>query len=83
MELKEKIKILSQQRAFGINKLTKVGDSYFLRIPRNWIHMHCAEIDGDYYFRLEVDGGTLKFSSIELDDVEAVTIKEKQGDRGR
>lgn len=40
-----------------------------------WLMMHCAEIDGNYYFRLGVEGGDLHLSPIDIDDIEAVTIR--------
>lgn len=78
MNIEEKIKRMAEQRILDVRKLTKVGDSYFLRIPKSWITWHCVEIEGDYYFRLEVDGDRLIFSPINLDDIEAVSIKEKK-----
>lgn len=78
MELKEKIRLLSEQHAFDIRKLTRIGDSLGLLVPRTWVDLHCIEIDGEYYFRLKVAEGKLIFSAIDPDDIEAVTIKEKK-----
>jgi antitoxin component of MazEF toxin-antitoxin module len=77
MELAEKIKILGEQHAFGVNKLTKIGNSYAIILPKVWVQMHCVDIDGGYYLRLEVEDNQLIFSPIELEDVEAIVIKEK------
>lgn len=82
MELKEKeklIKILAQQQAFGIKKLISIGGSFAVVIPMTWIKYHCVEIDGDNYFKLNVEGDTLILKGINDDDLEGITLKKKEG----
>ena len=78
MELKQKIKLLGEQKIFGVNKLIRIGGSYGVTLPKIWVDFHCTEIDGEYYCRLEVNEDTLIFSPINIGDIEAVRIKEKQ-----
>ena len=77
MDLHKKIEILSKQQAFGMRKLTKVGNSFALLVPKSWLDFNCTEIDGEYYFTLQVEGNQLIFSPVDLEVVDAVTIREK------
>lgn len=76
MELKKKIEWMSRHHIFGVKKLTKVGDAFYLNIPKAWILVNCIEIDGAYYFKLEVEGNQLIFSPISLEDLEGRIVKE-------
>lgn len=71
------IKELAKQQAFGVKKLVSLGGSYAVVIPMTWIKFHCVEIDGDYYFRLGVEGDTLVLKAIADEDLENVSIKKK------
>ena len=73
-----KIKLLAEEKAFGIRKLTKVGDSFALILPKFWVQWYCTEIDGNYYLKLQVIDNELVFSPITSDDVKDIRIKEKQ-----
>jgi len=77
-ETKERvIRELARQQAFGVKKLTALGGSYALIIPPTWVRFHCVEIDGDYYFKMGVEGDTLILKAISDGDLEGITIKEK------
>jgi len=77
-ETKERIIIeLAKQQAFGVRKLTALGGSYALIIPPTWVRFHCVEIDGDYYFKMGVDGDTLILKAISDEDLEGINMKEK------
>lgn len=71
------IKELAKQQAFGVKKLMSLGGSYAVVIPMTWIKFHCTEIDGDYYFKLGVEGDTLVLRAIDDEDLENVTLKRK------
>ena len=77
LEKKAMIKELAKQQAFGVKKLVSLGGSYAVVIPMTWIKFHCTLIDGDYYFKLDVDGDTLILKAIADDDLESITIKPK------
>ncbi len=77
VEKKAIIRELAKQQAFGVKKLVSLGGSYAVVIPMTWIKYHCTEIDGDYYFKLDVDGDTLILKAIADEDLESITIKPK------
>lgn len=77
LEKKAIIKELAKQQAFGVKKLVSLGGSYAVVIPMTWIKFHCTEIDGDYYFKLGVEGDMLVLRAIDDDDLENVTMKRK------
>ncbi len=76
-EKKAIIRELAKQQAFGVKKLVSLGGSYAVVIPMAWIKYHCTEIDGDYYFKLDVDGDMLILKAIVDEDLESITIKPK------
>lgn len=81
MDDKEKetiIKELAKQQAFGVKKLVSLGGSYAVVIPMTWIKFHCTLIDGDYYFKLDVDEDALILKAIADEDLESITIKPKR-----
>lgn len=78
MNIAQKIKLLADQKALGIHKLHKLGNSYAITVPKMWVELHYIEINGEYYVRLEADEGRLHFSSIDLGYIESVVIKEKR-----
>ncbi len=71
------IRELAKQQAFGVKKLVSLGGSYAVVIPMTWIKFHCTLIEGDYYFKLDVDGDTLILKAIADEDLESITIKPK------
>ena len=77
IEKRQLIKELAKQQAFGVKKLVSLGGSYAVIIPMTWIKWHCVEIDGDYYFKLDVDNDTLILKGIADEDLEGVTLKRK------
>lgn len=79
IEKESLIRELARQQAFGVKKLTPLGGSYALLIPPTWVRFHCVEIDGDYYFKMGVEGDTLILKAITATDLEGVTLKKKEG----
>jgi hypothetical protein len=66
MKVEDKIRVLAEQKAFGIRRLIKVGSSFAITVPKIWVNLHCLEVDDKYYLRLEAQddlkctrGGTL------------------------
>ena len=78
MQIEEKIKILAEQRALGIRRLLRLGNSYAITLPKIWVELHCIEIDGVYYVKIEVQEGELFFSTISPEDIEGIVVKEKK-----
>ena len=78
MELEEKLKKLAEHHIFGIRKLTRIGTSYGMIIPRPWILVNCVEVKGHYYFKLEVEGDKLIFTPLTLEDIDSINFKEKE-----
>lgn len=78
MSLRDKIRLMSEQNIFGVTKLHRFGGSYVLPIPKIWVDLHCTSIDGDYYLRLEVEGGKLLLSPLELEDIDALRVRRKE-----
>lgn len=78
MQVKDKIRILAEQKIFGMRKLVKFGNSYGINLPRTWVNMNCIEIDGNYYLKLEVENNKLIFSPIDPSDIEGVVVKKKE-----
>lgn len=78
VSLRDKIKLMSEQNIFGVTKLHKVGGSYVLPIPKIWVDLHCTSVDGDYYLKLEVEGGKLVLSPLELEDIDTLRVRRKE-----
>ena len=78
VSLRDKIRLMGKQNIFGVTKLHRVGGSYVLPIPKIWVDLHCTSIDGDYYLRLEVEGGKLLLSPLELEDIDALQVRRKE-----
>jgi len=76
------IRELAKQQALGVKKLMAIGSSYAIVIPMTWVKFHCTEIEGDYYFKLLVDGGSLVLKAITDEDVADVTMKRKDESDG-
>lgn len=77
MEDDIKVKLLAEQKALGIRKLLRIGDSYALTLPKFWVRWHCFETDGEYYVQLTVEGSMLRFSPIDEDTLKKVMVREK------
>jgi len=45
--------------------------------------MHCTEIDGNYYFSLDVQGCSIFCNPIDLDEIENIEYRGKTDDRSR
>lgn len=78
-EKQELIKALAQQQAFGVKKGINIGGSLAVVIPMTWVKFHCVEIDGDFYFKLNVEDDTLILKGINDEDLEGITLKKKDG----
>lgn len=74
----ELIKELARQQAFGVKKLTRLGNSFGIIVPRTWVKFNCAKIDGEYYFKLNVEGGNLTLKAITPEDLENIKVREKK-----
>lgn len=77
VEKKALIRELGRQRAFGVKKLVRIGGSYAVVVPKIWINFNAVEIDGDYYFKMGVEGNELVLKAITDEDLEGVSIKPK------
>lgn len=75
MESVEKIKLLAKEKAFGIRRATRIGDSYGVLVPKFWLEMHSVLLDGDYYFQMQVEDGKLIISPLNLKDVENIAME--------
>jgi hypothetical protein len=80
MELtkKELIRQLAQDQVFGVKKLARIGNSFGIVVPMTWVKFNCTEIDGDYYFKLNVEGGSLILRAITNEDLENITVRPKE-----
>lgn len=73
-----KIKELAKQQTFGIKKAVPLGGSYAVVIPMTWLKWHGELLDGDYYFKMNVDGEVLVLAPINVSDLDAVELHLKE-----
>jgi len=71
------IRELARQQAFGIKKAVNLGGSCAIVIPKTWLKWHGVLIDGEYYFKMDVDGETLVLIPITDEDVKGVKLEMK------
>lgn len=77
MENTEKIKLLAKDSLFGVKKLQRIGGSFAVLLPREWVEWSCVEIDGDYYCKMDIADRSLLLSMIAETDLENLDIKGK------
>lgn len=76
-ELKDKLKDL--RGIFGIRKLHKVGDSYMITVPKEWVMLYGLQDEhGDSWVIISFQAGKIVISP--LDESLVDSIKNEQGD---
>ena len=67
----KQLRILEDLGIIGLRELKKVGGSYALFLPKSWVDTFCLEINGTYWFRLNVNSdGSITFSQFTQEELE-------------
>jgi len=77
MEIAEKIKILAKMKVYGIRKLVRVGDSYAMIVPIQWLSVNAIQVGNDYYVAMRLENNDIIFSPVDKEFLEEIIIRRK------
>ena len=77
MTLEQKIKLMAESKRFSVTRLTHIGGSHGIILPKSWVESNIIKIDDSYYLTLEVVNNTLVFSPLQPDFLDSVRIRLK------
>lgn len=81
LEIEQKVKVLSQL-GFGIRKVSRLGNSYAIIVPKEWVEYFCLRTDDAYWVQMSIDeDNTLRISPLTEADLKAIRVRKKADDR--
>lgn len=72
------------KEAFGIKRIIKIGGSYAVLLPSDWVDIYTDEVQGSHWVELAYNGKDITITALTEGDFQHLSslIKEAKDDRG-
>ena len=64
----------------SIRKLLKVGGSYTVVLPKEWVECFCLHTGNDYWVSIRLEGNNIILTPLKEEDLEGLRIETKKGE---